>query len=66
MSRSWHWLWFEIPFYIFNWKRSTQIIVLDSEIDFINALDKLTELLRREKQLNIKPDPYIDALMKVK
>ncbi|XP_022144931.1 ABC transporter G family member 38 [Momordica charantia] len=26
--------------------------------------DMLTELLRREKQLNIKPDPYIDALMK--
>jgi hypothetical protein len=26
----------------------------------------LTELLRREKQLNIKPDPYIDALMKVR
>lgn len=25
----------------------------------------LTELLRREKQLNIKPDPYLDALMKV-
>ncbi|KAA3457774.1 ABC transporter G family member 38 [Gossypium australe] len=24
----------------------------------------LTELLRREKELNIRPDPYIDALMK--
>lgn len=27
--------------------------------------DMLMELIRREKQLNIKPDPYIDALMKV-
>ncbi|TYI71637.1 hypothetical protein E1A91_D07G002700v1 [Gossypium mustelinum] len=26
--------------------------------------DMLTELLRREKELNIRPDPYIDALMK--
>ncbi|XP_060668670.1 ABC transporter G family member 38 [Ziziphus jujuba] len=26
--------------------------------------EMLTELLRREKQLNIKPDPYLDALMK--
>ncbi|KAJ1435142.1 P-loop containing nucleoside triphosphate hydrolase [Sesbania bispinosa] len=26
--------------------------------------DMLTELIRREKQLNITPDPYIDALMK--
>lgn len=25
----------------------------------------LAELLRREKDLNIKPDPYLDALMKV-
>lgn len=25
----------------------------------------LVELLRREKDLNIKPDPYLDALMKV-
>lgn len=25
----------------------------------------LAELLRREKELNIKPDPYLDALMKV-
>ncbi|XP_010535889.1 PREDICTED: ABC transporter G family member 38 [Tarenaya hassleriana] len=27
--------------------------------------DMLVELLRREKNLNIKPDPYLDALMKV-
>ncbi|XVE54347.1 hypothetical protein DITRI_Ditri03aG0073100 [Diplodiscus trichospermus] len=26
--------------------------------------EMLTELLRREKELNIRPDPYIDALMK--
>ncbi|EFH53491.1 ATPDR10/PDR10 [Arabidopsis lyrata subsp. lyrata] len=26
--------------------------------------DMLAELLRREKELNIKPDPYLDALMK--
>ncbi|KAE8718787.1 ABC transporter G family member 38 [Hibiscus syriacus] len=26
--------------------------------------DMLTELLRREKEMNIRPDPYIDALMK--
>ncbi|GLT73000.1 hypothetical protein SLA2020_448900 [Shorea laevis] len=26
--------------------------------------EMLTELLRREKELNIQPDPYIDALMK--
>ncbi|KAK8696909.1 hypothetical protein V6N13_113080 [Hibiscus sabdariffa] len=26
--------------------------------------DMLTELLRREKELNVRPDPYIDALMK--
>lgn len=25
----------------------------------------LAELLRREKDFNIKPDPYLDALMKV-
>uniref|UniRef100_A0A9I9DX68 ABC transporter domain-containing protein n=1 Tax=Cucumis melo TaxID=3656 RepID=A0A9I9DX68_CUCME len=38
--------------------------VFVSETGFVNDLDMLTELLRREKQLNIKPDPYIDALMK--
>lgn len=27
--------------------------------------DMLAELLRREKDLKIKPDPYLDALMKV-
>ncbi|XWS71977.1 hypothetical protein CRYUN_Cryun02cG0001100 [Craigia yunnanensis] len=26
--------------------------------------EMLTELLRREKELNIRPDPYVDALMK--
>ncbi|KAL3745058.1 hypothetical protein ACJRO7_014206 [Eucalyptus globulus] len=29
-----------------------------------SSYDMLTELLRREKLLKIKPDPYIDALMK--
>ncbi|XP_023639206.1 ABC transporter G family member 38 [Capsella rubella] len=28
------------------------------------GFDMLAELLRREKDLNIKPDPYLDALMK--
>ena len=66
MSRNWHYLWFEAPFKILNLYHSSQILVLDSEIDFINNLDMLIELLRKEKEMNIKPDPYIDALMKVK
>ncbi|OMO57948.1 hypothetical protein COLO4_34962 [Corchorus olitorius] len=40
---------------------------LDSELKHFRLklnLDMLTELLRREKELNIRPDPYIDALMK--
>lgn len=53
-------------FKISNLKHSLQSLVFVSETDLVNDLDMLTELLRREKQLNIKPDPYIDALMKVK
>lgn len=32
---------------------------------FGDALDMLTELARREKEANIKPDPDIDIFMKV-
>lgn len=32
----------------------------------LTALEMLVELLRREKELNIKPDPFIDALMKAR
>lgn len=34
-------------------------------ISFQQFPEMLTELLRREKQLNITPDPYIDAYLKV-
>jgi hypothetical protein len=33
---------------------------------FSNYADMLTELSRREKEANIKPDPDVDVYMKVK
>lgn len=57
---------FETHFQDFLFETFQESLVFVSETGFVNDLDMLTELLRREKQLNIKPDPYIDALMKVK
>uniref|UniRef100_A0A0A0LTZ5 ABC transporter domain-containing protein n=1 Tax=Cucumis sativus TaxID=3659 RepID=A0A0A0LTZ5_CUCSA len=57
-------LTFETHFQDFLFETFFGKLVFVSETGFINDLDMLTELLRREKQHNIKPDPYIDALMK--
>lgn len=40
------------------------LILLTIEV-FVVHLDMLTELSRREKEANIKPDPDIDVFMKV-
>lgn len=46
-------------------KHSIRFVDFADHRSFGDALDMLTELARREKEANIKPDPDIDVFMKV-
>lgn len=50
------------PFLLSNQEHLSKLFI---DMDGWLRTDMLEELLRREKKFNIKPDPYLDALMKV-